>query len=149
MDESLIRHGPIGYVRGVDGRSPFPEFFVSHHIGDYLLQTDFQALNKKGGLDGDERSRKALMHHGLTYTAAFVPALLGVARRTSLPRALGTAALIVLPHMAIDDGRLLKAYMKSVKKVDADDNAALTSSVDQSMHVVCLWAAAFVARGRD
>jgi hypothetical protein len=130
-------------------RAPFADFFVSHHIGDYLLQTDFQALNKKGGLGEDDDARRALVNHGLTYTAAFVPALLGVARRTSVPRALGVAALIALPHMAIDDGRLVQRYMRRVKRTPADVDAKLTASVDQSMHIVCLWAAAFVARDRD
>ena len=129
-------------------RSTFSNFFVSHHIGDYLLQTEFQALNKQHGLSEDQRSRKALVTHGLTYTAAFVPALLGVARRTSVPRALGVAALIALPHMAIDDGRLVSAYMERVKHTPADVDPKLTTSVDQSMHLVCLWAAAFVARDR-
>ena len=131
-------------------RSPFPEFFVSHHVGDYLLQTDFQALNKAGGLDGDDvRSRRALVNHGMTYTAAFVPALLGVARRTSLPRAVAVAALIAIPHMAIDDGRLVKEYMRRVKRVDGDQHPGLTTNVDQSMHLVCLWAAAWVAGARS
>lgn len=129
-------------------RAPFAEFFVSHHIGDYLLQTDFQALNKGGGLGDDEESRRALLNHGLTYTAAFVPALVGVARRTSVPRAVLTAALITLPHLAIDDGRVLKRYMRRVKHVDGDDIPALTANVDQSVHIVCLWAAAWVARSR-
>ena len=126
-------------------RSTFADFFVSHHIGDYILQTDFQALKKSGGLGDDEESRKALLHHGLTYTAAFVPALLGVARRTSVSRALVTAAAITLPHVAIDDGRLVKAYMKKVKRVDGDSEPDLTARVDQSMHMVCLWAAAWLA----
>jgi hypothetical protein len=132
----------------VPERSTFANFFVSHHIGDYLLQTDFQALNKKGGLGEDDDSRRALVNHGLTYTAAFVPALLGVARRTSLTRALGVAALITLPHLAIDDGRLVNAYMKRVKRTPADVDADLTSRVDQSMHIVCLWAASQLARDR-
>jgi hypothetical protein len=129
-------------------RSTFADFFVSHHIGDYLLQTDFQALNKQGGLGEDDDSRRALVNHSLTYTAAFVPALLGVARRTSLTRALGVAALITLPHMAIDDGRLVNAYMNRVKRTAADADPKLTTSVDQAMHLVCLWAAAQVARDR-
>ncbi len=129
-------------------RSTFADFLVSHHIGDYLLQTDFQALNKKGGLGEGDRARKALVNHTLTYTAAFVPALLGVARRTSVPRAIGAAALIALPHIAIDDGRLVNSYMSRVKRTPADVDADLTSRVDQSMHLVCLWAAAFVARDR-
>jgi hypothetical protein len=127
------------------GRPPFAEFFVSHHIGDYLLQTDFQALNKSRGLTEGEDPRRALVNHALTYTAAFVPALLGVARRTSVPRAMGIAAQIALPHMAIDDGRLLEAYMSKVKHVDADDNRTLRANVDQSAHIVCLWAAARLA----
>lgn len=125
--------------------STFGDFFVAHHIGDYILQTDFQALKKAGGLGDDEEARKALLHHGLTYTAAFVPALLGVARRTSVSRALVTAAAITLPHLAIDDGRLVKAYMKKVKRVDGDSEPDLTARVDQSMHMVCLWAAAWLA----
>ena len=127
-------------------RSTFADFFVSHHIGDYILQTDFQALNKSGGLTEYGQSRRALVNHGITYTAAFVPALVGVARRTSVPRALVTAAAITLPHMAIDDGRLVKAYMKKVKHVDGDSEPDLTARVDQSMHMVCLWAAAWLAR---
>ena len=124
---------------------PFAEFFVSHHVGDYILQTDFQALNKEGGLGEDDRARRALLNHGLTYTAAFLPALVGVARRRSLPRAVGVAALITLPHLAIDDGRLVKAYMRRVKRVDGDAYPDLTTKVDQSMHMVCLWLAARAA----
>ena len=128
------------------GRSTFANFFVSHHIGDYLLQTDFQALKKAGGLsERDDESRRALLNHGLTYTAAFTPALLGVARRTSLARALGVAVLITLPHLAIDDGRLVNAYMSRVKRTPADVDAKLTSQVDQAMHLVCLWVAARAA----
>lgn len=130
------------------GRAPFAEFFVSHHVGDFLLQTDFQALNKQGGIGDAGDARRALVHHGLTYTAAFVPALLGVARRTSVPRALGVAALIALPHMAIDDGRVVNTFMSRVKRTPADVDKDLTTRVDQSMHIVCLWAAAFVARDR-
>jgi hypothetical protein len=126
-------------------RPPFAEFFVSHHVGDYILQTDFQALNKEGGLGEDDRARRALLSHGLTYTAAFLPALVGVARRRSLPRAVGVAALIALPHLAIDDGRLVKAYMRRVKRIDSDAYPELTTNVDQSMHMVCLWLAARLA----
>ena len=128
-------------------RSPFADFFVAHHVGDYLLQTDFQALNKGGGLEaaGGGDARRALLSHGLAYTAAFVPALLGVARRTSVARAVGVGALIMLPHLAIDDGRVVKAFMRSVKGTDGDANPDLTAKVDQSMHMVCLWLASRLA----
>ena len=124
---------------------PFAEFFVSHHIGDYLLQTDFQALNKHEGLGPDTDKRRALVQHGLSYTSAFIPALAAVARRRGLSRAIGVAALITLPHVAIDDGRMLTAYMRRVKGVKGADDPVLTRAVDQSMHMVCLWLAARVA----
>jgi hypothetical protein len=130
------------------GSSPFPEFFISHHIGDYLLQTDFQALNKHGGLGRDRTARRALGQHGLSYTAAFVPALAVVARRRGLGRALSVAAAITLPHVAIDDGRMLHSYMRAVKGIKGAADPGLARNVDQSMHMVCLWLAAkFAARG--
>ena len=127
-------------------RVPFAEFFVSHHVGDYLLQTDFQALNKAGGLGEDSDSRRALFTHVLTYTLAFTPALAGVARRAGVGRALATAVAVGLPHLALDDGRLVKRYMR-LKGVDSAAMPGLTAQVDQSMHMVCLWLAARVAAG--
>ena len=50
-------------------------------VGDYLLQTDWQARNKRGGLGGDPVARRALLTHVTTYTLAFVPALIWIARR--------------------------------------------------------------------
>jgi hypothetical protein len=127
-------------------RSQFADFFVAHHVGDYLLQTEFQAQHKEGGLGGhDAAARRALMGHGLAYTAAFVPSLFGVARRSGVARALGVGALIMLPHLAIDDGRLVEVFMRRVKGTAADEDPAFTQKVDQTMHMVCLWVAARVA----
>ena len=36
-------------------------FLVAHMVGDYLLQTDWQARNKRGGLGGDRVARRALL----------------------------------------------------------------------------------------
>ena len=33
----------------------FAVFFVSHQVGDYLIQTDWQAMHKRGGLSGRGR----------------------------------------------------------------------------------------------
>ena len=51
----------------------FLALLVSHAVGDVLLQTDWQAVNKVRGL-GDPLARRALAAHIATYTAAFVPA---------------------------------------------------------------------------
>ena len=57
----------------------FAVFIVSHLVGDYLLQTEWQALNKRGGLSRDPVSRRALLSHISTYTLAFVPAAVWLA----------------------------------------------------------------------
>ena len=57
----------------------FAVFVVSHLAGDYLLQTDWQAENKRGGLGGDPVARRALLSHVTTYTLAFVPAFIWLA----------------------------------------------------------------------
>ena len=58
--------------------SVFAGFLVAHMVGDYLLQTDWQARHKRGGLGGDPVARRALVTHVTTYTLAFVPALIWI-----------------------------------------------------------------------
>ena len=48
----------------------FAVFLVSHLVGDYLLQTDWQAVHKHRGLGPDPVSRRALASHVATYTIA-------------------------------------------------------------------------------
>ena len=53
----------------------FAVFVVSHALGDYLLQTDWQATNKRGGLGGGgATASRALFAHVTSYTLAYVPA---------------------------------------------------------------------------
>ena len=44
-------------------------------------------------------------------------------------------ALIFVPHLIQDDGRLLAAYIKRVKGREASANALVFSAVDQSFHL--------------
>lgn len=120
-------------------------FWVSHLVGDFLLQTDWQAANKHGGLGRDPRSRFALFSHVIVYTLCFVPALIWVGADTGALAAVGLGAVIFLPHLVIDDGRLLNAYMLRVKRTAAPPPAGLTASVDQGLHLICLWATALLA----
>ena len=80
-------------------------FIVAHMVGDYLFQTDWQARNKRGGLSGGVAFR-ALAAHIATYTLAFVPALIWIGGELDAGWALLTGALIALPHLVIDDGRV-------------------------------------------
>jgi hypothetical protein len=122
----------------------FAAFVVCHLVGDYLLQTDWQALHKRGGLGADPVARRALMRHIASYTLAFVPALVWLADDIGA-WAVGVAALIAVPHWIQDDGRLLTAYIRKVKGADPVANLSLTAAVDQSFHFVALFLTALLA----
>ncbi len=116
----------------------FAAFVVCHLVGDYLLQTDWQALNKRGGLGPDPRARRALLSHIATYTLAFVPALIWLADEIGA-WAIATAALIAAPHLVQDDGRVLTLYMVRVKHADGANIPAVAAAVDQTFHFLALF----------
>jgi hypothetical protein len=122
----------------------FSVFLVSHLVGDYLLQTDWQAAHKRGGLGPNRESRRALVAHITTYTLAFVPALIWLADDIGA-WVIGVAALIALPHMVQDDGRLLERYIAFIKGEPATRNAAVVAVVDQSFHILVLFLIALLA----
>ena len=126
---------------------PWPSVYLalllSHLAGDFLLQTEWQAMNKRHGSGPDPEQRRALMLHGITYTAAYIPALIWLGGEVG---ALGAAACllaIVLPHVFIDDGRFLRAWLSRVKHNDAPETW-LVAAVDQTFHLVCLLPVAVV-----
>jgi Protein of unknown function (DUF3307) len=121
----------------------FAAFVVCHLVGDYLLQTDWQALNKRGGLGPDPLARRALFSHITTYTLAFVPALIWLADDIGA-WAIATAALIAVPHMIQDDGRLLTVYMLRVKHTDPRAHPSVAAAADQSFHFVALFLTALL-----
>lgn len=123
----------------------FLVFVVAHLVGDYLLQTDWQALNKRGGLArGATTSRRALFAHVSTYTLAYGFALVWIGDQTSALAALGTAALVFVPHLIQDDGRLLFWYMHQVKQHTGEANPSLFTAVDQSFHMLTLFGTALL-----
>jgi hypothetical protein len=121
----------------------FVAFVVCHLTGDLLLQTEWQALTKVRGF-GDREGRRALTSHVLTYTLPYLPVLVWVADDRSVVRAVVVAILIALPHVVIDDGRLVRAWLRQVKH-SPDPAPALRLMVDQSFHVVCLLGVAVLA----
>jgi len=122
----------------------FAVFVVCHQVGDYLLQTDWQATNKRGGLGRDPEARRALATHIASYTLAFVPAFVWIAGETDTGL-LPVIALVTLPHWIQDDGRLLRVYIAKVKGVEAADNPSVFTPVDQAFHLVALLLVALLA----
>jgi hypothetical protein len=125
----------------------FGVFLLSHLAGDFLLQTDWQANNKEHGLRADSGSRRALGLHGLTYTLAFVPALVWVAAESGTLAALGVAALVAVPHVIVDDGGLVEAWVRQVKHVQGTPTTVVRLGVDQSLHLLALAAVALLVTG--
>jgi hypothetical protein len=118
-------------------------FLVAHMVGDYLLQTDWQARHKRGGLSGDPVARKALVSHVTSYTLAFLPAFIWIGVELDVAWAIVAAILVYVPHLLIDDGRLVAFYLLRVKRADGL-NLGLAASVDQSFHVLSLFLVAMV-----
>ena len=87
----------------------FVVFFVSHQAGDYLLQTNWQAMHKRGGLGRDPVARRALLSHTFTYSCAYVPAFIWISSELGWTT-LVIAAAVSLPHLIQDDTRLLMLY---------------------------------------
>lgn len=121
----------------------FAVFVVCHLVGDFLLQTDWQASHKWGGLGGDPVRRRALFAHTLTYTAAFLPALAWIGLETDAAWAVLIGFVVAVPHLIQDDGRLLDAYMATVKGL-SQSSSGLRVAVDQAFHVVCLFGTALL-----
>jgi hypothetical protein len=122
----------------------FAVFVISHLAGDYILQTEWQALNKRGGLTGSRTMRRALVSHIVSYTLAFVPGLIWLWGSLHAGVLL-VAALIAIPHLIQDDGRLLYSYAKTFKKADIIANPSLGAALDQSFHLLALFLLAQVA----
>src|SRR5690242_1473446 len=121
----------------------FIVLIVSHLVGDFLLQTDWQAKYKYGGLSADPVRRRALGTHIVTYILAFLPALIWIAAEGGLARAVLAAIVVAVPHWIQDDGRLLDLYMAAVKGT-ADSSPGLRVAVDQSFHAVALFLTALI-----
>ena len=118
-------------------------FLVSHLVGDVLLQTEWQAVGKAGGLRSP-RARRPLLTHVAVYTVAFVPALVWVAAHRGAGRAIAVAAVIGGAHLLVDDGRLVRFWLRAVKGTERPP-AGLAIAVDQTFHVLCLLGAGVLA----
>jgi len=72
----------------------FIVYLVCHAVGDFLLQTEFQATRKAGGLGSDPVARRALFSHLFTYSLCFIPAFIWVADKESGRRLVATIAVV-------------------------------------------------------
>lgn len=116
---------------------------ICHLVGDFLLQTDWQARYKQGGLGHDPVRRRALAEHVATYMLPFVAGLVWIGLETDALWAVAIGVIVAVPHWIQDDGRLLDAYMAKVKGL-SHTSPGLRVAVDQSFHAVALFATALL-----
>jgi hypothetical protein len=122
----------------------FAVLMVSHLVGDFALQTEWQANNKRRGLGPDPTARRALLAHVSTYTLAFVPAFVWLWSESGA-LVLAVAALLFASHLVQDDGRLIGSYMRAVKHVDPQTHRNVTVAVDQTFHVLAIFGLSLLA----
>lgn len=103
------------------------DLLVGHLVGDYILQNDWQALNKK------QRSLPCLVHC-LLYTFAVWVCSCGSVTCPGL-------LLIFATHFAIDRTQLISWWMGFNNQAGFRDNLKPWSSivVDNVWHILILW----------
>jgi Protein of unknown function (DUF3307) len=119
-------------------------FALCHLVGDFALQTEWQAQHKRGGLGPDPVARRALVTHVSTYMLAFLPAFVWLWDSLGAGT-LAVAAVIAGTHLIQDDGRLVDAYMELVKHTTTKERPLVAVTVDQTFHGLLLFAVALVA----
>jgi hypothetical protein len=122
----------------------FAVFLVCHVAGDFLLQTDWQAVNKRGGLSRNREARRALFSHVAVYTLVFVPAVVWIATEKSV-LAIALLPVIFIPHLIQDDTRVLILWNRIVKRSSPVPGDYLYMAIDQSFHVLFLFGTALLA----
>lgn len=123
----------------------FAVFVISHLVGDFILQTEWQALNKGGGLTlRRTEARNALFSHVFVYTLVFIPAIVWLASSRTATEA-GLLAVVFVPHLIQDDNRLLAIFNRRVKRAAFEPGDPVWMAVDQSFHMVVLFGTALLA----
>ncbi len=124
----------------------FAVLLVSHVVGDFLIQTNWQATHKREGLGSDPERRRALVSHTISYSLCFAPALAWLAGDLGAGGTAALAAGVFIPHLVQDDGRLLSSYVRTVKHTEPAPGM-LMLAVDQSFHLLVLFGLAVAAGG--
>jgi len=117
--------------------SLFDKLLVAHLVGDWLLQTEWQALNKR-------QNYRALFSHIGIYSAIILGVLLldfGL-YNFSVYFVVG---LLALAHALLDRGWPVIRYMKTFRLInDRKPERWLVMAVDQSIHVLLIMLAVIV-----
>ena len=117
--------------------SLFDRLLVAHLVGDWLLQTEWQALNKG-------KNYRALFSHIAIYTLIILVVLVVDFGFQNIDVYL-VVAMLGLSHAFLDRGRPVIRFMKTFRIiVEREPERWLTMAVDQVLHVFFLALAALI-----
>ena len=125
----------------------FAVFVVSHLVGDFLLQTDWQARHKRGGLGaGPGRAARAASHTSPRTRSRSCRRSSGLADEIGAGATLGDrrCSCSVRTWSRTTAG-CSRAYVRTVKRSNVPEHDFVFIACDQSFHVVALLLAALVA----
>ena len=115
----------------------FETLLIAHVIGDWLLQTEWQALNKA-------RSWRALLTHVVIYHLVILAALLWK-MGTGIPTVYAVVVGLAIVHTIMDRKRPVEWFMRTMRiSVTREPEGWLAIAVDQSLHLVWLAAATLI-----
>jgi hypothetical protein len=109
----------------------FETLVVVHVLGDWLLQTEWQALNKGHNLS-------ALLTHVIVYHVVLLLAL-GIKLGFDQPVVYVTVGVLALLHGILDRQGFIQWLMRTLRiTVERRPERWLSIAVDQSVHLVLL-----------
>ncbi|EEK47385.1 3-dehydroquinate dehydratase, type II [Bacillus cereus ATCC 10876] len=110
--------------------------YIGHKIGDYLLQTDYQAVNKKDNWI-------ALISHCFIYTLAvsiMAYVFVGFFNWTAI-------FILFISHIIIDRKIFLNWWAKNIKRIRDTEEPAVQPGLielDQAFHYIILFIISFL-----
>ena len=124
----------------------FVALLVAQLAGDFILQTEFQALNKVGGLGRDRMRRKALLSHIATYALPLLPVLVVDRRRARAPRGRSPSRCCCSgPISSRTTGAPWPPTPAPSRRPTRSPGTPLWIGIDQSFHALWLLCAALIA----
>lgn len=113
----------------------FEALIMAHVLGDFLLQTEWQAQNKKTHL-------RALLAHVSVYHLV-VLVILYTGFSYSLVTLIPVVLVLAIAHAVLDGSPVVRGFIRLLKiAVHRDPERWLVLAVDQSLHLLLLGGAA-------
>jgi len=112
--------------------SLFDKLLVAHLVGDWLLQTEWQALNKG-------KNYRALFSHIAIYSVVMFAAILVAGFGLENIRVYIAVAMFALTHAFLDRGWFVPRFLKAFRMiVERKPERWMMMVVDQIFHIVTL-----------